>query len=175
MCDLHLPYNNLSKQHCRILIDNNEHFIMDLNSRNKTHRNTHCLRPNTYYELTNGIQLKLADLDCQYFIGDYRDDSSIEDEELSDASTILQQQPGDTGVEETPLALVVEGGGAEELRGTSNDDDTECKSVSSSVSTRTPSPQLTDGMITVAGRGEPLQQLLVPTEVPLPSEEQPPC
>ena len=55
------------KEHCRILIDDNEHFIMGLGTKGKTQRRGHTLRPNVYYELVDGIHLTLGDLKCQYY------------------------------------------------------------------------------------------------------------
>lgn len=40
---------------------------MDANSINSTCRRTHPLKPNIYYELTNGVELKLADIRCIYY------------------------------------------------------------------------------------------------------------
>ena len=47
-----------------------EHFIMDLGTANNTKRRAHILRPHTYYELTNGIELTIGDIHCQYFCND---------------------------------------------------------------------------------------------------------
>ena len=128
LCDIHLPYNNLSKQHCKILIDNTEHFIMDMDSRNKTHRNTHCLHPNIFYELTNGIQLTLADVKCQYFIGEITDKQN--------GCDVSIKQHGDGcdsgGIEETP---VVNTEVLLQTEANNNDDDN-----NSGISTRSPSP-----------------------------------
>ena len=67
VCQLPLPLSNLSRKHCRILIEENEHFIMDLDSQNKTYRRKHCLRPHTYYELVDNIELTLANVSCRYY------------------------------------------------------------------------------------------------------------
>ena len=37
-CQLVLPCRGLSREHCSILIDRGEHFIMDLESSNQTYR-----------------------------------------------------------------------------------------------------------------------------------------
>ena len=55
VCQLALPLSSLSRKHCRILIEEDEHFIMDLGSQNKTYRRKHCLRSHAYYELANPI------------------------------------------------------------------------------------------------------------------------
>ena len=134
---------------------------MDLGSRNKTYRNTHCLRPNTYYELTNGVQLTLADISCQYFHGDTADEVLAEDS--SDATGIPCYPRGevDSGVEETPLALQdhhhhqqqqekepqqqeqqeEEEEEKGEERQAASDNITDIKSDRSSVSTCSPSPR----------------------------------
>ena len=67
VCQLALPLSSLSRKHCRILIEEDEHFIMDLGSQNKTYRRKHCLRPHTYYELVDNIELTLANISCRYY------------------------------------------------------------------------------------------------------------
>lgn len=72
---LTLSYDALSKEHCLILIDGNEHFIMALTS--NIQRRNHVLRPNVYYELTDGVQLILGDgLNAQYHYCDGKDEVS---------------------------------------------------------------------------------------------------
>ena len=109
---------------------------MDLDSRNKTYRKTHSLRPNTYYELTNGVELTLADIQCQYFVGDMTDET--------DGNNAALKQPGDTdsGVEETPLI-------DKETKGTPGMCANDSNGDNSSVSTRSPSPQLGNTAIMV--------------------------
>ncbi len=140
-CDIHIPHNNLSKQHCQILIDKDDHFIMDLDSRNKTYRRAHCLRPNTYYELTNGIKITLADMECQYFIGDVNNG----EEDSTDATTMLP----DSAVEETPSLCrtnpVTVNTELDAPLLPSNEVADDCRS-SVTCSTRSPSPQLANGV-----------------------------
>ena len=66
---INIPFSgsSISKEHCRVLIDDSEHFIMDLGTKGKTKRRSHILKPNVYYELSDRIDLTLGELKCQYF------------------------------------------------------------------------------------------------------------
>lgn len=64
-----------------MLIDGEEHFIMDLSNERKTQRETHSLRPNVYYELVNGVQLTLGNVCVQYYCQDKSLDSSPQEGE----------------------------------------------------------------------------------------------
>ena len=93
-CDLALPFHGLSRKHCCILIDEEEHFIMDLNSRNKTYRRTHCLRPNIYYELTDGVELTLSNVRCQYFHKTLPQQDDLPDHEVHpDVLSYVEETP----------------------------------------------------------------------------------
>lgn len=58
---------------------------MDHGSINKTHRVTHCLRPNVYYELTDGCELFLANLRCVYYHGDGPGGTAADNEDSIEA------------------------------------------------------------------------------------------
>ena len=86
-CDLSIEGRSLSRKHAVILVESGTHFVQDNASRNRTYRGNVCewnvivcyynycvifqvpLRPNAFYELTNGCELTFADIKCQYFFG----------------------------------------------------------------------------------------------------------
>ena len=61
-CNIAIKDQSISKKHAVILVENGEHFVRDLASKNKTYRKKAPLRPEAYYELTDGCQLVFGKL-----------------------------------------------------------------------------------------------------------------
>lgn len=72
------------------------------------------LRPNAFYELTNGCELAFADIECQYFIGPPLDLATDERRELEETNCEQTQAYGiveceketDEEAEENPLPAI---------------------------------------------------------------------
>ena len=79
-----IPGRGVSRVHCAVLIENGEHFIMDHGSNNKTYRNRHCIRPNVYYELTDGCELFLSTVHCVYYHGNSPEGDTVDQNEFKE-------------------------------------------------------------------------------------------
>ncbi|XP_064397115.1 uncharacterized protein LOC135343983 isoform X3 [Halichondria panicea] len=85
-CDVTLSNGSLSQKHAQILVEKGSHFIKDLGSRNKTFRRKVALKPNIYYELTDGVQVTLANITCYYLIGNGQEEAANDEREVSEES-----------------------------------------------------------------------------------------
>lgn len=101
---INIPYsgNSVAKEHCRVLIDDNEHFIMDLGTKGKTKRRSHVLKPNVYYELSDGIDLTLGDLKCQYFTAPMSAREKEEEKKSVDETDLNETRSINTDATATP-------------------------------------------------------------------------
>ena len=111
-----IPDQGVSRVHCTVLIENGEHFIMDHDSRNKTYRNRRCIRPNVYYELTDGCELFMSTLRCVYYHGTSPEDTMVmelneskeNDDDIYNAETDASTpcSPTDKPVENLPKITI---------------------------------------------------------------------
>jgi hypothetical protein len=106
-CNVVVPDESLSRQHCKIEIENGNFFVTDLGSANGVYLDGEKIQPNIRTTFSSYNQLNVGPLECVVEENDQNDSQSkspkqvSSDEDDDDSKTIVRKRPASDVVRET--------------------------------------------------------------------------